>query len=243
MRIAVAQIEAIKGNVERNLAKHVRWIREAISNNAYLVVFPELSLTGYEPDLAAQLATTQDDVRLDKIQDLSDNHGICIGIGLPTKRDGNTYVSMVIFRPFKERITYSKQYLYPTEVSVFTPATNPLVLEFETEIIAPAICYELSNKEHYEFAAQNNATVYLASVLNSVNGVDGDLTKLSAIARDYKMVTFMANYVGESGGYTCAGKSSVWNEHGELIGQLGDTKEGLLIYDTKLKEIRIGIRF
>jgi predicted amidohydrolase len=64
MRIAVVQIGVIKGNVERNLAKHVRWIREAIRNKADMVVFSELSLTGYEPDLAAQLATTQDDVRL-----------------------------------------------------------------------------------------------------------------------------------------------------------------------------------
>jgi predicted amidohydrolase len=47
----------------------------------------------------------------------------------------------------------------------------------------------------------------------------------------------MANYVGESGGYDCAGKSSVWNEKGELIGQLGDKAEGLIIFDTKSKEI------
>ena len=47
----------------------------------------------------------------------------------------------------------------------------------------------------------------------------------------------MANYVGKSGGYECAGKSSVWNEKGELIGQLGDKEEGLIIFDTKSKEI------
>jgi len=47
----------------------------------------------------------------------------------------------------------------------------------------------------------------------------------------------VANYVGKSGGYECAGKSSVWDEKGELIGQLGDKEEGIMIFDTKSKEI------
>ena len=49
---------------------------------------------------------------------------------------------------------------------------------------------------------------------------------------------FMANYVGESGGYECAGRSSVWNEKGELLGQLGDKNEGMIIFDTITKEIK-----
>ncbi len=47
----------------------------------------------------------------------------------------------------------------------------------------------------------------------------------------------MANFIGESGGYICAGKSSVWNENGEIIRQLGDKEEGLIIFDTKSKEV------
>jgi len=47
----------------------------------------------------------------------------------------------------------------------------------------------------------------------------------------------MANYVGESGGYKCAGKSSVWDATGKLIGQLDSETEGILIYDTQTKEI------
>ena len=47
----------------------------------------------------------------------------------------------------------------------------------------------------------------------------------------------MANYVGESGGYKCAGKSSVWDTTGKLIGQLDGETEGILIYDTETKDI------
>nr|WP_320023376.1 hypothetical protein [uncultured Draconibacterium sp.] len=56
------------------------------------------------------------------------------------------------------------------------------------------------------------------------------------MVRIKKLLTFMANYVGMSGGYECAGRSSVWNGKGELMGQLGNRSEGLLVYDTQTKE-------
>ena len=237
MRVAIAQIEAIKGNVEKNIENHLKWIKQAIQNNADMLVFPELSVTGYEPDLAENLATNQDDTRLDGIQNLSDRNGITIGVGLPTKDERDVFVSMIIFQPHKERITYSKQYLYPPEESIFKAGKNPLVLNFETEVVSPAICYEISNKAHCEFAKRNKATLYIASVLSSINGIDADMKKLSDIAKHNNLVTFMANYVGESGGYICAGKSSVWDTTGKLIGQLDSETEGILIYDTETKEI------
>lgn len=237
MRVAIAQIEAIKGNIEKNIDNHLKWIKQAIQNNVDMVVFPELSVTGYEPDLAENLATNQDDTRLDAIQSLSDRNGITIGVGLPTKAESDIFVSMVIFQPHKERITYSKQYLYPPEEPFFKAGKNPLVLNFETEVVSPAICYEISNKAHCEFAKRNNATIYIASVLSSINGIDTELKKLSDIAKNNNLVTFMANYVGKSGGYECAGKSSVWDTTGKLIGQLDTETEGILIYDTETKEI------
>ncbi len=233
MKIAVAQTEPIKGNIEKNIESHVFWIRKAIEKNTNLIFFPELSLTGYEPELSDHLATNQDDKRLDCFQQLSDNHDIIIGVGLPTKSNNNLNISTIIFQPKTGTITYSKQYLYHTETEIFKPAINPLVIKTDSETIAPAICFELSNIEHHEFAVQNNATIYIASVLNSVNGVDDDLKKLSDIAKNNNMVTCMANFIGESGGYQCGGKSSVWNNKGELIQQLDDKKEGIIIYDTE----------
>ena len=237
MRVAIVQIEAVRGDIEKNIENHLDWMKQAIRNRADMVVFPELSLTGYEPELAENLATNQDDPRLDEIQKWSDLHAITIGVGLPTRKDGKVFVSMIIFQPNQERITYSKQYLFPPEKKTFTAGKNPLLLNFKTEIVSPAICYEISNEAHFEYASQNNASIYIASVLSSVNGIEADQKKLSDIAKKKVMTTFMANYVGESGGYECAGKSSVWNEKGELIGQLGEKEEGLLVFDTSSKEL------
>jgi len=242
MKICIAQTIPHKGNIAKNIEKHIALLNITITQQADMIIFPELSLTGYEPTLAPELATTQKDKRLDVFQEISDSNKIVIGVGLPTKDNGQLFVSMIIFQPCKERITYSKQYLYHTEVGIFTAGTEQLYLNVANNIVAPAICYELSNPEHSGQAHKNNANIYIASVLNSVTGVDGDMQKLSAIAAKYNMTTFLANYVGTSGGYQCAGKSSVWSNDGQLIGQLDDKNEGLLIYNTETQDIKTEIR-
>jgi NAD+ synthase (glutamine-hydrolysing) len=47
LRIALAQIDTKLGDVEVNLEKHLELIDAAQSENSHLIVFPELSLTGY----------------------------------------------------------------------------------------------------------------------------------------------------------------------------------------------------
>jgi len=242
MKICIAQTSPHKGDIAKNIEKHIALLNIAIDKQADLVIFPELSLTGYEPTLAAELATTQEDKRLDVFQEISDKNKIVIGVGLPTKRDDQLFISMIIFQPHKERLTYTKQYLYHTEVGIFTAGTEQLYLNVANNIVAPAICYELSNPEHSGQAHKNNANIYIASVLNSVTGVDGDIQKLSTIAAKYNMTTFLANYVGTSGGYQCAGKSSVWNKEGQLIGQLDDKNEGVLMYDTETQEVKTKLK-
>jgi len=238
MKISVAQTRPVKGNIQQNIDNHLRFIEQAITKKADMIVFPELSLTGYEPELAKELASTQDDERLDIFQTISDDNQLTIGVGLPTRENDHLFVSMIIFQPGKERLTYSKQHLYPTEVDVFTPGQNRIYLDIDgVNVVAPTICYELSIPEHSESAHANHANVYIASVMNSVSGVDADLHKLSEIARKYRMNTFMANYVGQSGGYECAGKTSAWNTKGDLVGQLNQRDEGLLIYNTETEEV------
>lgn len=57
MKLALSQINTKLGNVDANLAKHLRLIEEAVTQDAELIVFPELSLTGYTlQDIAATVA-------------------------------------------------------------------------------------------------------------------------------------------------------------------------------------------
>ena len=64
LKLALAQIATRLGDVESNLEKHLHYIHQAKSQKADLIVFPELSLTGYVlQDLVATVAhrPTEDD--------------------------------------------------------------------------------------------------------------------------------------------------------------------------------------
>src|SRR5580700_9182898 len=49
MRIALGQINPTVGDLAGNLALMVRFAKDAVARNADLIVFPELSVTGYPP--------------------------------------------------------------------------------------------------------------------------------------------------------------------------------------------------
>src|SRR5439155_27230813 len=70
--IAIAQCAPALGAVKRNLDMHMKWIARAKAARARLVIFPELSLTGYYlKDLAADVACAADDTRLAPIAEAS----------------------------------------------------------------------------------------------------------------------------------------------------------------------------
>ena len=238
MKICAAQTIPIKGDILSNIENHKKLIEIAISNQADIIVFPELSLTGYEPELADVLAVSEiEDKRLNEFQSISNNNQIIIGVGMPTKLEKGICISMIIFQPNKIRQIYSKQYLHPGEEKYFVSGQNILPIEHKNKKIAFAICYETSIFEHSELASKNGADIYFASVLNSVNGVDKDLKRISEIAKKYSMVSLMSNFTGKSGEYDCAGKTSIWNKQGILIGQLNEKEEGIIIIDTDKQEI------
>ena len=78
MKICAAQIKSLKGNVEANVEHHKRLVELAVSNGVDVIIFPELSITGYEPQLAKDLATDQNDSRFDDFQKLSNQNNITI---------------------------------------------------------------------------------------------------------------------------------------------------------------------
>ena len=237
MKICVAQTRAVKGDVRSNIDNHKRLIDLAVSNGAGVVIFPELSLTGYEPKLAKELATDQDDSRLDAFQKIADTEQITIGVGVPTKNGVGVCISMVLFQPHKARRTYSKKYLHPDEEEYFVSGQSFTGLKVNGANAALAICYEISVPEHAEDAFKSGAEIYIASVAKFVNGIDRAINRLSDIAHRYSMTVLMSNCVGEADGFECAGKTSIWNDKGLLVGQLNDQDEGLLIIDTATQEL------
>ena len=237
MKICVAQIRPIKGDIQSNIENHKKLIDLAVSHGADTVIFPELSITGYEPELAKELATDPDDSRFDDFQKISDTKQVTIGVGVPKKNNTGISISMVLFQPHKARQTYSKRYLHSDEEPFFVSGQSSIGLIGNKANIALAICYELSVPEHAENAFQSGVGIYIASVAKSADGVEKAVRRLSKIADKYSMTVLMSNCVGQADGYECAGKTSIWNDKGLLLRQLNDKDEGILILDTDTQEL------
>ncbi len=227
MKISLAQIQPIPGCFDLNLTRHLQWVEQAIEEQADLVVFPELSLTGYEPSLAKQLAVEVDDARLDAFQVLSDQHGLTIGLGAPIQGEDGVSIGMVVFQPGHPRSVYFKNYLHADELPFFVHGTSFPGLKGVLSRFALAICYELSVPEHFAQAVEQGARYYLASVAKDADGVERALKTMAGYAGSTQIPTLMVNAVGPAEGFDCVGQSAAWNERGELIARLG-AEEGLL---------------
>jgi len=238
MNICVAQIKSVAGDVEANITKHKQYIDMAVVNNADIIVFPELSLTGYEPTLAKKLATGTEDSRFKDFQKISDQQHIRVAVGMPLKNNNGVSISMLIFQPQQPLLVYGKQHLHPDEEPFFVSGEGGPALVLEDKKIAFAICYEVSMPGHAANAFHAGANVYIASVAKTRKGVAHALKNLSDIAGMYTMTALMSNCVGICDGVECAGRSSVWNNQGLLIDQLDEAKEGLLIYDMNLRSTK-----
>jgi predicted amidohydrolase len=237
MKICVAQTRPIEGDIESNILMHKKLIDCAINDGANIIIFPELSLTGYEPALARALAISKDDKRLEVFQTICDEHKVVIGVGVPIQSREGICISMILFQPMLDRLMYSKKYLHPDEEDYFVHGHNFPVLRTGASNLALAICYEISVTQHAEDAFTQGAEIYIASVAKFVYGIDAATKRLSNIAKKYSSMVLMANCIGQSDGNICAGKTSVWNTQGELISQLDDHHEGIILVDTETQAV------
>lgn len=231
MKIALAQTKSIKGDVDANIAIHKEFIRSAVEADADLIVFPELSLTGYEPAWAAALSTDSADPRFDEFQRLSDSHHITIGVGMPTKSKRGICISMILFQPQKSPLTYSKNFLHADEVAYFVAGDSLPIVKLGSVNIALAICYEISIIEHAEAASKGGAELYIASVAKHLDGIREASKRLSEIARTYSIPVLLSNCIGPSDNFIGAGMSGVWDSSGQLIKHLNEIEEDLLFYE------------
>lgn len=229
MKLCVAQTRPRKGDVTSNLAEHKELVQLAVHLGADMILFPELSVTGYEPHLAHELATHREDDRLNELQQLSMTHNITVGVGMPVSSATAPYISTIILGPQGKRLTYSKQYLHADELPFFAPGKEQLMLGD----VALATCYELSVPEHSEHVHRMGAKVYIASVAKTAAGIEKAHTTLAGIAKKYGMTVLLSNCVGHCDDFDCGGRSAAWNDQGELVATLGDESTGLLLVDTR----------
>ncbi|MFY0686021.1 MAG: carbon-nitrogen hydrolase family protein [Cyclobacteriaceae bacterium] len=231
MRIVLAQLSSIKGDVQANLIKHIACAEAANQMKADVVMFPELSIINYEPTIAPGLAALDWKVELKLLIDFTLKHPICLCVGAPTQSEAGSgcHISMLMIDQ-GDITTYSKQYLHSDEIPYFVngKASIPLI----RGAIAPTICYELSQDEHIMQAMSLSPSVYMASVAKTDRGRLGAYGKLSEHATKHGVITAMVNAIGPTDDFISAGGSAVWDREGNKRASLDSNRSGLLMFDT-----------
>lgn len=238
MNIGIAQIQSRKGDIPANIEKHIKFIEHASLLQADFIFFPELSLTGYEPELSKKLAVNKNDERFDVLQQYSDQKMISFGVGVPTINESGIYISMIIFQPKQPRVLYSKQQLHEDELTYFENGNEQVLITIKNQKIAPAICYESLQMDHANEAARMGAQIYIASVAKSQNGINKAFAHYPNVAKKYNVPVLMSNCIGVCDNFISSGFSAVWNQKGELVLQFDNHEEGLIIFDTETENVK-----
>jgi predicted amidohydrolase len=240
--LAAAQTVAVPGDVAANVAHHVRLVHAAAGARARMLVFPELSLTGYELDLAPALAFSPGDSRLMPFLELAAAYQMTIVVGAPVRLDGLLYIGAFIVAPGGTLDLYTKHHLgaFPPSVSpdgVVPPAEatvfqagrlNPLV-RGDGGTAAVAVCADVGRPEHAHSASARGADTYLASMFVIPSDVAGDTARLQTYASRHSMAVVFSNYGGATGGLPSAGRTAIWSQRGKLLVQLPPSGAGVAV--------------
>ncbi len=217
--LAVAQSISIAKDINANIELHLQFMALAARQGVQLLVFPELSLTGYELNAAVQLALKPNDPRLVPLRKMAQNYAMTAVIGMPVRltEAPEILIAALILHPDGTQGLYSKQHLHPGEESVITAGTGSETLAIDNRAIALAICADAMQSSHRANACKAGAEIYAAGVLISPASYAAESQQLTDYAKTDQMMVMLANHGGASGGWECAGRSAIWSSSGELI--------------------------
>jgi predicted amidohydrolase len=224
LTIAVAQPLCVLDDVEANAAKHAATVRAA---GARVVVFPELSLTGYEMDAPAIDA---DDPRLTPIVEACAETGSLALVGAPVAGEaGRSHIAMLAVDGSGASVAYRKMWLGGAEPGRFSPGERPAVLEVEGWRLGLAICKDTGIPQHAADTAALGIDGYVAGLLESADDVATLDERARRVAADHRVWVAMASFAGSTGGgyAQAAGCSGFWSADGTVMTRAG-SEPGLI---------------
>ncbi|MRJ21055.1 carbon-nitrogen hydrolase family protein [Pseudomonas haemolytica] len=231
LTLAAAQTISIPGDVAANIQRHLAMMRAAAEQGVQLLVFPELSLTGYEPFLAADLAITPESAVLVPLREMARELRLTAVVGMPVRLapHAGVLIGALVLGADGSVGVYTKQHLHSGEELAFVAGQGGEILAWGDERIALAVCADFSHASHPRRAAEAGATVYAAGVLVSEGGYAADSALLQGYAAEHGMLVLMANHGGPSGGWACAGRSAIWTGDGNLLAAAPGVGDALVI--------------
>jgi predicted amidohydrolase len=219
LSVAVAQPRCASHDVATNTIAHAALVRSAGSR---VVVFPELSLTGYELGAAV---ISLDDPRLTPLADACAEAGSMALVGAPVEDEQrNVYIAMLAIDGYGVWVAYQKIWLGQVEAERFTPGPSPAVIAIDGWRLGLAICKDTGNAVHAAATAALGMDAYIAGMVESADDSTLPIQRARRIAVDHGVWVAIASFAGSTGGgfEHTAGHSVICSPVGEIVAELED---------------------
>ncbi len=252
LTLALAQINTKLGDVESNLEKHLALAREAAQGGAGLVVFPELSLTGYVlQDIAATVAIrpSADDPLFSRLLQASKNLDMVVGFVEEDSRY-RYFISAAYLSAGQVVHVHRKVYL-PT-YGIFDEkryfAAGNCFRAFDTRFgrAGMLICEDFWHVSSPYTLWLDGADLFLMTSASPGRGVTDEILGSAQWVQDVNraysglFTSFFAhaNRVGFEDGLNFFGGSTIFDPDGRMITQSPYNDEALTLREIDLAQLR-----
>jgi predicted amidohydrolase len=243
LNVAVVQMEPALAKMQDNVGKMSEYISRIATEQAVdMIVFPELSVTGYEGGQRfAEMAQKIPGAVTNILGQRATEFGIYLVIGMAVKGDVETvlYNSTVLIAPDGEvEGEYRKLHLPAEERLVFRPGYRIQPFETEFGVIGMMAGWDLAFPEAARSLMLQGAEILVVPAAWQAKNADMWRTLLVSRAYENDIFVAAANRVGEEPSYVFAGQSAVLAPNGEVLAALEEPEEGYLVARIDLDELR-----
>ena len=217
LRVAVAQPVVTALDLAANVRAHAGLVRRAA---ARLVVFPELSLTGYE--LAAPPLDPADPC-LDELRAACAETGSVALVGAPIEEGGRAHIAVLRVDAVCVGVAYRKTSLGAAEQPRFSPGPGPVAIDVDGWRVGIGICKDTGDADHVTATAALGLDLYAAGVVHHPWELDEQQARARRIAAATGAPVALASCAGATGGgfAATAGRSSISDRHGDVLVEAG----------------------
>jgi NAD+ synthase (glutamine-hydrolysing) len=237
MRLALAQINTVVGDLDGNAARIVGRIREAREAGADLVLFPELAVTGYPPEDLLFRPEFLRQARRSLEGIAAETTDIAVLVGFPSlERD--LFNACAVCAGGEVKAVYPKRFLpnYGVfdEVRYFQPGRELLLLRCGEALIGPTVCEDIWQPgppaTDLALAGAHVIANISASPFHVGKGLERE-EMLITRARDNACWVVLVNAVGGQDELIFDGHSLVIDEEGNVVARAPSFEEALLVVD------------
>ncbi|MBU1054076.1 MAG: nitrilase [Proteobacteria bacterium] len=236
-QVAAIQITPVLGDVRTNLKRGIQFMRQ-VSNDADLIVFPELWTTGYYLSKQAfqQLAETQDGPTINTLREEAlRSNSVIISSFAEKDSEGCLYISATIIDQKGELLgIVRKSLLWSRENEIFEMGEikYPIFQTIHAKI-GVLICYEMEFPEPSRLMALEGAELIVCPSVWSVAASRRWDIQLPARALDNTIFILGVNTVGNN---SC-GKSKLVGPMGDILSEASDSREEVLLRAVDIKSL------